>query len=172
MRKLLIALTLLMFSQTSFAGIGESISNAVDSTKAAVKEGISVVDTSSNFKMLYTDFKDGISVLASGLKVGAEHVYTVLVKQQIVNAITYLIIGIIGLILMLNFMKRYKDPKEEWGDDDFPTFLGILRFFQAVLAGILILFVIFSLDEIVMGFINPEYGAIETIVDIVKEKAK
>jgi hypothetical protein len=30
----------------------------------------------------------------------------------------------------------------------------------------------FSLDEIVMGFINPEYGAIETIVDIVKEKAK
>ena len=172
MRKLLIALTLLIYSQTSFAGIGESISNAVDSTKSAVKEGVGVVDTSSNFKMIYTDIKDGISALASGLKVGAEHVYIVLVKQQIVNAITYLIIGIMGLILMSNFIKRYKDPKEEWGDGDEPTVLGVLRVFQAVLAGILILFLVFSIDEIVMGFVNPEYGAIETIIDIVKEKAK
>jgi uncharacterized membrane protein YuzA (DUF378 family) len=168
MKKILIALTLL-FTQTSYAGVGETVSNAIDSTKAAVKDGINVVDTSSNFKMVYTDIKDGISALASGLKVGAEHVYEVLVKQQIANAITYLIIGIIGLILMANFFKGYKDPKEEWGDGDMPTGLGMLRTFQVFLAGILIIFLIFNIDEIVMGFVNPEFGAIETIIDIIKE---
>jgi hypothetical protein len=168
MKKIIIALTLL-FTQTAYAGVGETVSNAIDSTKAAVKEGISVIDTSSNFKTIYTDIKDGISALASGLKVGAEHVYGVLVKQQVINAITYLILGIISLILMLNFIKRYKDPKEDWGNDEWPTFLGIIRFFQIVIACVLLIGFLFSIDNIVMGFGNPEYGAIETIIDIVKE---
>jgi uncharacterized membrane protein YuzA (DUF378 family) len=168
MKQFLIIFTLL-FSQLSYAGVGETVSNAIDSTKAAVKEGIGVVDTSSNFKMVYTDIKDGISALASGLKVGAEHVYEILVKQQIVNAITLLIVGIIGLILMLNFIKKYKDPKEHWGDDDEPTGLGILRTLQLLLALILFALFIFSIDEVIMGFVNPEYGAIETIIDIVKD---
>jgi uncharacterized membrane protein YuzA (DUF378 family) len=168
MKQFLIIFTLL-FSQLSFAGVGETVSNAIDSTKAAVKEGVGVIDTSSNFKMVYTDIKDGISALASGLKVGAEHVYEVLVKQQIVNAITYLVIGIVSLILMLNFIKRYKDPKEKWIYDDSLSVLGVVRVSQIILAVILFIGFMVTIDEIIMGFVNPEYGAIETIIDIVKD---
>ena len=58
----------------------DKTSEIVDSTKKTVKESITSVDTSSNFKMLYQDVKEGLSGLATGLKVGVEHVYTILVK--------------------------------------------------------------------------------------------
>jgi len=177
MKKILIVLTLL-FSQlvvgqtvTSVIDSTKSVvSNAIDSTKIAFKSGIGIVDTSSNFKMVYTDIKDGITALALGLKVGSEHVYMVLVKQQIVYAIVYLIIGLFALFLIVNWINGYKDTKQEWGDFDYgPTGLGIIKTIQIAIAGVMLGVFLFHIDSIVMGFVNPEYGAIETIIHIVKD---
>ena len=174
MKKFLIVLTLL-FSQlavgqtvTSVIDSTKSVvSNAIDSTKTAVKKGIGIVDTSSNFKMVYTDIKDGITALALGLRVGAEHVYMVLVKQQIVYAIVYLLVGLFALFLIVNWINGYKD-KQKWYDDDI-TGLGIIKTIQIVIGGIMLVVFLFHIDSIVMGFVNPEYGAIQEIIDIVKD---
>jgi uncharacterized membrane protein YuzA (DUF378 family) len=175
MKKFLIVLTLL-FSQLAVgqtvASVIDStksvVSNAIDSTKTAVKKGIGIVDTSSNFKMVYTDIKDGITALALGLRVGAEHVYMVLVKQQIVYAIVYLIIGLFALFLIVNWINGYKDTKQKWHDDDI-TGLGIIKTIQIAIAGVMLGVFLFHIDNIVMGFVNPEYGAIQEIIDIVKD---
>ena len=176
MKKFLIVLTLL-FSQLAVgqtvASVIDStksvVSNAIDSTKTAVKKGIGIVDTSSNFKMVYTDIKDGITALALGLRVGAEHVYMVLVKQQIVYAIVHLIIGLFALFLIVNWINGYKDTKQKWSDGEAPTGLGIIKLIQIFIAGVMLIVFLFHIDNIVMGFVNPEYGAIQEIIDIVKD---
>lgn len=146
----------------------QSISEAVDSTKKAVKDGATFIDTSSNFKTIYTDIKTNIGALASALKVGAEHVYTVLVKQQIVNSIVWLIVAIIvffGFRAMLKFTMWCRDNKIDYDDSVGYTFGLAFGWLFTVIA---ICTVIFHIDVIVTGFVNPEYGAIMDIVNFVK----
>ena len=171
MRKLIIGALLLLstniYGQTSTVEkVINKAGDVVDSTKQALKDGVTAVDTSGNFKMIYTDIKTGISALASGLKVGAEHVYEVLVRQQLVNAIVWLIV-FIGGIVFLTATLRYaislikKDSSSETE--------AAMAFFGNLLAIITFMIGLFHIDTIVTGFVNPEYGAIETIIDIVKQ---
>ena len=44
-----------------------------------------------------------------------------------------------------------------------------MAFFGNLLAIITFMIGLFHIDTIVTGFVNPEYGAIETIIDIVKQ---
>ena len=142
--------------------------NVVIAAKDSVVQEIREVDTSSTFKMMYSDFKSGITALASSLKVGAEHVYEVLVRQQIVYAIVYIIFFIFAWILIIIWIKKYKDKDEEWDDANFITGLGIIRVLQILLGIILLLIGIFHIDTIITGFVNPEYGALQDVIDMVK----
>jgi len=137
---------------------------AIDST---VKTSIATVDTSSTFKMIYSDIKDGISGIASALKVGAEHVYEVLVKQQRVDAIIYLTIDMFLLLLAIIciwigfiFDKRRGDVAEFIATSCFVV--GVIMFV------LLIIVVIINTSPIITGFINPEYGAIKEIINWVR----
>jgi len=96
---LLLAFITLNSNANTVTTLLDKTSEIVDSTKKTVKESITSVDTSSNFKMLYQDVKEGLSGLATGLKVGVEHVYIVLVKQQIVNSITWVIIYLLFIFI-------------------------------------------------------------------------
>jgi len=137
---------------------------AIDST---VKTSIATVDTSSTFKMIYSDIKDGISGIASALKVGAEHVYEVLVKQQRVDAIIYLTIDMFLLLLAIIciwigfiFDKRRGDAAEFIATSCFVV--GVIMFVLLIIA------VIINTSPIITGFINPEYGAIKEIINWVR----
>jgi hypothetical protein len=145
----------------------QSISETVDSTKKAVKDGATFIDTSSNFKTIYTDIKTNIGALASALKVGAEHVYYVLVKQQIVNSIVWLIVAIIVGISFRGMIKYSKWCRDNKIDEDNVGYVFGL-FFGWIFTVISIVIVIFHIDVIVTGFVNPEYGAIMDIVNFVK----
>ena len=159
----------------------DKTSEIVDSTKKTVKESITLVDTSSNFKMVYQDVKEGLSGLATGLKVGVEHVYIVLVKQQVVYAITYTICIIVLFLFTLffyhNFMVNYKktqDKDHSWYKDDLDEHFGLvgnLLIFLVLLTLTIAIFCI-NIDMIVAGFINPEYGAIKDIINFVSNTSK
>lgn len=143
----------------------------VSGVKEKVSESVAYVDTSSTFKMLYSDIKTGLGALAAGLKVGTEHVYEVLVRQQIVNSIVFLILGLLGIYMIFNYINKYK-TNEIWLDTtsytDTPTMLGVVRTIQLGVGFILAGIVIAHLDVIVTGFINPEYGAIKEIISFIK----
>lgn len=140
----------------------------VDSTKQAVKETTTFVDTSSNFKVLYSDLKSGLTALAESLKVGAEHVYIILVKQQVVNSITWIVIGIIPLLIFIVFAKGFFKwaRKESDESDGFSWFIFLLFVGATVIPGIIALT---HTQQIIMGFVNPEYGAIMDIINFVKK---
>jgi acyl-coenzyme A synthetase/AMP-(fatty) acid ligase len=101
---ILMVFGLLFTSQTKAFNVSQtldSVKSIATSIKDSAVQSVKEVDTSSTFKSMYSDFKQGIVALASSLKVGAEHVYGVLVRQQVVYAIVYLALSIIGFILIL-----------------------------------------------------------------------
>lgn len=168
-----------------FQSKATDLSTIVDSTKQFVMEmkdsavaSVKEIDTSSTFKTMYSDFKQGIVALASSLKVGAEHVYGVLVRQQIVYGIVYLIILLIGVYLTSNWLKNYKNKDELWaetgryGGSSEPTGLGVFRTIQIVVAAVMLIIGIANIDNIMTGFINPEYGAIQDVIEMVKDMQK
>lgn len=172
---ILMVFGLLFTSQTKAFNVSQtldSVKSIATSIKDSAVQSVKGVDTSSTFKAMYSDFKQGIVALASSLKVGAEHVYGVLVRQQVVYAIVYLVLSIIGFILILNWIKKYKDDKEEWVGNEEPTGLGVIRIIQIVVAFIMIFIGIVNIDLIMTGFINPEYGAIQDVIEMVKDVKK
>lgn len=162
MKKILsILLLVTIFTITTKA----NVSNIVDSLSKNTKESVTYIDTSSNFKMIYTDIKSNIQALSSALKVGAEHVYEILVKQQIVNSIVWLIFSVLCIICIIIFIKVIMlASKNNWNND------GTIGFvFVAGIGCIIFLIICLAhIDIIVMGFVNPEYGAIKEIINFVK----
>jgi hypothetical protein len=181
MKKLLILFTL--FFGFMFKSQSADLSTIVDSTKqvltdmkGSVKATINEIDTSSTFKEMYSDLKHGIIALASSLKVSAEHVYYVLVRQQFVKGVECLFILIIGFLLILNWLKKYKDDNEKWvkysGGDAGPSGLGLFRILHIIVAGVFFFIGIFNIDLIFTGIINPEYGAIQDVIKMVQDLRK
>jgi hypothetical protein len=148
----------------------ETASNAVDSAKLATTNLVNQADTSSNFKRIYGDLKDGVLAIGQSLKVGAEHVYAVLVRQQVVNSVVYLLLGIFALILGILSYKQ-------WGliqyDSRLDEVIEVRPLVFTVAFGLtsLVLSIMFfvNLDLVVMGFANPEYGAIQDVINFVKD---
>ena len=161
---LLLAFITLNSNANTVTTLLDKTSEIVDSTKKTVKESITSVDTSSNFKMVYQDVKEGLSGLATGLKVGVEHVYIVLVKQQIVNSITWVIIYLIFILICYLFVKNWNYLAKE--TDDVVNIIG------SVVLTIILISLTFTLNETVMGFVNPEYGAIKDIINFVSNTSK
>lgn len=143
---------------------------------------VKIPDTAKlTFTKVYNDVKQGISALAQALKVPAEHVYNVLVQQQVVLAIAYLSLILFFFLLVVIFVrasikcfKRHRiickeksiDPGKNSSE---PENWGI---FFVVLSIIFSLIVISSFccyfSDIITGFINPEYGALKDIVTFIK----
>ena len=127
---------------------------------------VSLPDTTSvTFTQVYNDVKEGITDLAIALKIPAEHVYGVLVKQQIINSIIHSLFPLGALILICLFIILYRrGTKKEWEDNKDKAWSIITGIF-------LLIFIIASiaaLSYIVQGFANPEYGAIKEIITFVK----
>lgn len=143
------------------SSVKQSTINAIDSTGKAIKEGTHFVDTSSTFRMVYTDFKSGLLGIATALKVGAEHVYIVIVKQQIVRSIVYILLFLLSITFI--FIGYCIGKKIGWKED--ASALSLFLFIPGV---IIFIIAMFHIDILVMGIINPEYGAMQDIIEMVK----
>lgn len=127
----------------------------------SANDSLKLTDSSQvTFSKIYSDVKAGIEGLAASLKVGATHVYEVLIRQQLVSSITYLIIYVIGLWSTIYFCKVWHKNDEECETPliIIPIILGVLTAFCFL----------FTIKSTVTGFINPEYGAILDIIEFVK----
>ncbi len=170
MRKpLLLSIMLLLFS-FSYA---QTVEQQIDSATKVYKDSITklVADTTGlSWKTVYNDAKEGITGLAKALKVPADHVYKILVKQQIIKAITEFIgwfcIPLVLSIIGYRISRKYKFFTEETIKES----EGASAFLGGIAAGVPLLFLFFGCDWsiIIGGLINPEYGAIQDIWKFVK----
>ena len=142
--------------------ITDGIETVYDDTKGTItevygdaKSAVTTIysDVNDVTAEIYPDVKSAITEIARGLGVGAEYVWTVLVKQQVVLGITELIellfilvLIIVGIVWLWKTVK--KNESITW----------------VVLPGaFLILFGTF-----IQGLINPDFGAINYVLDFIK----
>jgi len=129
-------------------------------------------------EVIYKDVKHVISQLADALKVGSEHVYKILVKQQVTNSIIdlciYVFLILSTLIVGKLFFKYYaytSDPKHVLYnvDIDESGILGVGLVGFVILMVITTGYIFFTITSVITGLINPEYGAIKEIIDMIKK---
>lgn len=112
---------------------------------------------------IYPDVKSAITEIARGLGVGAEYVWTVLVKQYVVlgvaellKLILFLILTIVGIILTVKVITSSKEIN--W------------KIFPTLLITLIGVFMTCGIDyvTILQGLINPDFGAINYVLDFIK----
>lgn len=149
MKKLILFCSLISLSLCAFAN------DNTDSSKLTAKE-------------VYKDVKNVLSDLGSTLKVGTEHVYIVLIRQSVVESFTILAVLVLSMILLAYCFISV--GKCNFNDDASPR--EVVRIVMCVTSGVLgffsLLYPLFNLSDMFTGFINPEYGAIERIVKMLK----
>lgn len=156
MKKLLSFLFLLLAYNISYA------SQKTDS--------VNVESTSQTVERLVDKYSEktyaAICSLAKSLKQPIEHVYAVLVKQQVVESITNLVIIILAILFAIIGIRFVKHPNADWKDGNvYSTVGGILLFLSALC----IFSSLLELNDTITGFVNPEYGAIKDISNIIEK---
>ena len=112
-------------------------------------------------EQIYQDVKSALQQLADALGVASEHLWAILVKQQLVEAIAHSLFIPATIITGYFFFIAIKKVNQD--DNYIPV---------VVLSGILFIACLFvfiaTLSQVFMGFLNPEYGAFQEIKEILK----
>lgn len=136
--------------------------------------------TNSNVEKLVDKYSEKLSAtitsLAQSLKQPAEHVYKILVKQQVVKSFGYSLFLLLAITFILLFCYNIKRAK--WLEDDtynrrdYPGETWNSNATLTIITGILaLIFIGLSAGffyPMLQGFLNPEYGAIKDIVEMIK----
>ena len=148
---------------------GEIIAASLDTIHGDVKGAVSTVynDSKEFLGDIYPDVKNAVIAIGKAIGVAAEHVYNVLVKKYVVEGVKYLLIFVGGLILLIiggvSISKHIKASKPITYALIMPALCLIVGFFMIVNI---------DYDAMLMGLINPEYGAINYILEYSKELIK
>lgn len=131
---------------------------------------------------VYEDVKGYIDAIAENLGVAAEHVYELLVKQQVIEGAVGLIVGgiillVSVLIITMTFIAKHKATWHEGHFSRKPTngYASYINFGEGVVCwivfGMAVLAVIICtcvVAESALQLFNPEYYAIKEIMDVFK----
>ena len=161
------------FSTISNAQVVEKVASvAVNTVDSVYHDGKAVVgavyqDAKAGFNNLYPDIKSAIISIGHAIGVAAEHVYTVLVKKYFVLGVKQACIFLFGLVIFIWGVFAWRKV----------TPIGQPITYRVIVPCILILFGALTMynvnyDEMLMGIINPEYGAINYILEYTKEFTK
>lgn len=113
-----------------------------------------------------------IEQLAQKLGTTAEYLWSVLLKQAFVSAITdlmYLILVLLGgygLFKLHKFLSKVEDNGDCIYED--AGFTVAVMIVATVIWAILFIVCFFSLGNIINGFFNPEYWALNEVLDTLK----
>ena len=149
----------------------EAIATTYSDSKAAVdtlyQDGKALVstiynDTKSLTLTIYPDVKAAIGQIASAIGVAAEYVWVALVKSFVVKGaveILHLVFALTFIIFgCILFSKNFKSTQITW------------KIIPGIIVVIVGLIIACNVDyyTMLMGLINPEFGAINYILEFVK----
>lgn len=115
---------------------------------------------------IYVDFKNAITSMATSLGVTAENVYSTLIAQQYIKSLSMtiaLLVCFIAFFVCIKTLMRLEEP-DEFKSEVKDVFCGSILI-TSFIAGMVLLA---QLNTIITGFLNPEYGAMQEIMDFIK----
>jgi hypothetical protein len=120
---------------------------------------------------------EAVKELANALKVPAEYVFTVLVKQGVVVGVTWLILFIFVICTSIIGLKWWTNPdhwlksKDYRGDPSFEPInaKAIIGIVVTVISFIGIIVCFAHMDTMITGLLNPEYYAINEVLELIKK---
>lgn len=114
-----------------------------------------------------------IEQLAEKLGTTTQYLWSVLLKQAPVSAtinILYILL-VIGMgFFLLRLHKFFSNEDGRMSYDDQGEYLGVPMFIAGVVWAIIAIAAFFSVDDIITGYLNPEFWAIDYIMDVLKTK--
>lgn len=167
MKKVIFIIVVMMMCVISNVNAGEPgvLTNAVDTLYQDGKAAVQTVyeDVKEGTQALFPDIKGAITQIANSIGVAAEHVYVVLVKKFVVEGAKEVFLCLSGIILLI-FGGIWSGKIMNTGRPltyrfIFPCILLFIGFMMVCLV---------DYDTMFMGMINPEYGAINYILDYSK----
>lgn len=151
---------------SAFAGndnsIGAKASSAVSTVYDDGKEVVTTVynDSKDLIKSAYPEVKEAVKAIAGAIGVAAEHVYGVLVKKFVVDGVMHAMWFVAGLVLIIfGFRSSNKYMKL----NDVITWKAVFPMLYIGVGAIILACVNYT--DMLMGLINPEYGAINYIIE-------
>lgn len=186
MRKFLFVFTMVLvfnaFSSTVVNAqiaekVGSVMVNSVDSVyhdgKVAVDsvyhDGKAIVGTlyqdgKAGLSTIYPDIRSAVISIGKAIGVAAEHVYGVLVKKYFVMGVKQLGICLLGLVAIIIGFVGWKKVTKNGQPITYRVIVPIVFMFVGFITMSEV-----NYDEMLMGLINPEYGAINYILEYSKE---
>lgn len=122
--------------------------------------------TGLTVKQVYTDAKEGFTKLVTTLQGPAKHVYEIYVKQYLINGISKFLISLLFVIITLTLINRSLKHLNFDRDDKDTHVTGFI--IGCILAVITLIIIINFLSNGVSMLINPEYYAIQDIIETIK----
>ena len=140
-------------------------------------------------EVIYGDIKQYIEEMANSLGVAAEHVYELLVRQQIISGVVQLVVGLLLLILLITAVRwtiniftkaKYtevegsyytrQEPNNVWGRLKESNFVddGHIWLISVFVWIVLLIIVCILIPSAILQIVNPEYYAIREILDVFK----
>lgn len=171
MKKLLLLLILFISTNVFSQQKTDTIKSTIDSTNV-----VTSTETLQNVEKLVDKYSGKIyelvKELAQNLKVPVEKLLIIITKQAIVESITYICIGLIGIYLLwllLNFCKKVNDWEYLTNDNDKNLALEfIIKLILGIIGFIMVCIFLFNINTIITGFVNPEFRIIEILSETLK----
>jgi hypothetical protein len=152
---------LLMVTTMSFGGTQQGVEKVYDDSKETIKT------LYGDVKSLAPELRDGLGEIAKGLKTTSEKAWDILVTQQQVWSWCYLFVTLSAMFLWFRFYRQYKSIGDELTDTGefkglnvvMTILLFIFAIIDSVIAGV-------HFEQMLTGFLNPEFGVLRTIIEM------
>ena len=169
-------------ASTNTKEIVKSTSNAVSTVYDDGKSATATVygDGKDIVKQLYEDSKHlgsklegAISYVAEGLKTTSIKAWEILVKQQLVWSYCFLFLTLLSVYSIYRFFNQWKTMNSDVDESgDIKQSHIILTFMLGVVAVVSSLASGLHFEQMITGFVNPEFGALRTLFEIIQQNIK
>lgn len=198
MKKLLTFMLVLLVLISNIKVIGQSyvrkavardadkvVDKSVDAITKIYDDGTKIVNTAYDAaKIVEPKIEKALESIGTSLKIGADKVWDILVKQQLVWSICYLLLTLTSISswchVYYRFERAEKDliertTKKNSYSNEIISFMGwkdsntAMFVISLIISIILSSFSMYNFTDMLTGFMNPEFGAMKTIATIASQ---
>lgn len=155
--------------KSAAATVHEDLVGSVSTLYNDSKEAVTTIysDGKTLLGEAYPEVKAALVMIAKSLGIAVEHVYMVLVKKYVVEGVAeamFFVPGVLLVIIGLIRLRKYMVNNQ-------PIKWGVLYPIGLLIVGFIFLGLV-DYNKMLMGLINPEYGAINYILEYSKQMIK